>query len=370
MTLFLFIRIFIKKTIMAQIVITEDQLKLIKKNIISEKKRNDKKMINEAWYNNVMDIVGIIDPTPIVDTINAVSYFIQGDTLFGVLSLVAAVPGYVGDVVAKPAMGALKIGSKATKELEAALKLAKTDSKAAGEIISRLSKDPGPVGKFLQSAGGAGGWAEKVNSFIKEIPAGPFKGMKNTIMDYFTLLGRAGTKSKGVSGLAKSLEADLKAGKAGVQDIQALKDLMKAEKVFDVASLSKPGFMSQTFFGGIPRLFRSPEGRRLKIMMQQTKWWLGFLDYVGIGNWVGAEEVVKKLGSSEEMAKAMESYQKTPEAKQFFEESISGSETTDPAKAVADNLKQSVSSDNVAGDPFAKFLRGLFTGQVNPIPGM
>jgi hypothetical protein len=23
--------------------------------------------------------------------------------------------------------------------------------------------------------------------------------------------------------------------------------------------------------------------------MQSTKWWLGFLDYVGLGNWVGAD---------------------------------------------------------------------------------
>jgi len=355
---------------MAQFVFTEDQLKVIKKSIIAEKKQNGKKVINEAWYNNVMDIVGIIDPTPITDTINAVSYFIQGDTLFGVLSLVAAVPFFVGDVVAKPVMGALKIGSKETKALESALKLAPTDAKAATEMMSRLAKDPGPVGKFLQSAGGPNGWADKVNSFIKEIPAGPFKGMKNTIMDYFTLLGNAGRKSKGISGLAKSLEADMKAGKVVVQDIEVLKNYMKSEKVFDVASLSKPGFMSQTFFGGIPRLFRSPEGRRLKIMMQQTKWWLGFLDYIGIGNWVGAEEVIKKLGSSEEMTKAMEQYQKTPEAKKFFEESISSSETADPAKAAADTLKQSVSSDNVAGDPLAKFLRNMLMGQVNPIPGM
>jgi hypothetical protein len=355
---------------MAQFVITEDQLILIKQNLIAEKKQNEGKVINEAWYNNVMDIVGIVDPTPITDTINAISYFIQGDTLFGVLSLVAAVPFFVGDVVAKPVMGAMKIGSKATKELEAALKLAKTDSKAAGEIIGRLAKDPGPVGKFLQSAGGTGGWAEKVNSFLKEMPVGPFKGMKNTIMDYFTLLGRAGTKSKGVSGLAKSLEADLKMGKAGVKDIQALKDLMKAEKVFDVAALSKPGFMSQTFFGGIPRIFRSAEGRRLKIMMQQTKWWLGFLDYIGIGNWVGAEEVIKTLGSEAEMIKSMENYQKTPEAQQYFKESFKEGQPTDPAQSVANNVSQSVSSDNVQGDPLAKFLRGLFTGQLNPIPGM
>lgn len=352
---------------MAEIILTERQLELIKKNVVSENETT-KKPINEAWYNNVMDIIGIVDPTPITDTINAVSYFIQGDTLFGILSLVAALPFFVGDAVAKPVMGAMKIGSKATKELEAALKLAKTDSKAAGEIIGRLAKDPGPVGKFLQSAGGTGGWANKVNSFIAEFPAGPFKGMKNTIMDYFTLLGRAGTKSKGVSGLAKTLEADLKAGKAGVKDIQALKDLMKSEKIFDVAALSKPGFLSQTFFGGIPRIFRSPEGRRIKIMMQQTKWWLGFLDYIGIGNWVGESEVIKQLGSSEAMAKAMEEYQKTPESKEYFKQSFK--EGTDPLTATADSIKQQVSSDNIKDEPFAKFLRNMFAGQINPLPGM
>jgi hypothetical protein len=355
---------------MAQFVITEDQLILIKQNLVAEKKQNEGKVINEAWYNNVMDIVGIIDPTPITDTINAISYFIQGDTLFGVLSLVAAVPFFVGDVVAKPVMGAMKIGSRATKELEAAIKLSKTNPAKATEMISSLAKDPGPVGKFLQSAGGPGGWAEKVNSFLKEMPVGPFKGMKNTIMDYFTLLGRAGTKSKGVSGLAKSLEADMKLGKAKVHDIQALKDLMKAEKVFDVAALSKPGFLSQTFFGGIPRVFRSPEGRRLKIMMQQTKWWLGFLDYIGIGNWVGAEEVVKKLGSEAEMMKSMENYQKTPEARQYYKESFKEGESMDPISSTADSVKQSVSSDNVEGEPLAKFLRNLLMGQLNPIPGM
>lgn len=352
---------------MSQFIITERQLELIKKNVVSENETN-KKPINEAWYNNVMDIVGIVDPTPITDTINAVSYFIQGDTLFGILSLVAALPFFVGDAVAKPVMGAMKIGSKATKELEAALKLAKTNPKAAGEIIGRLAKDPGPVGKFLQSAGGPGGWAEKVNGFIKEFPSGPFKGLKNTIMDYFTLLGRAGTKSKGVSGLAKSLEADLKAGKAGVKDIQALKDMMKADKVFDVKALSKPGFFSQTFFGGIPRLFRSPEGRRIKIMMQQTKWWLGFLDYIGIGNWVGDEEVIKQLGGAAEMERAMQEYQKTPEAKEYFNQSFK--EGQDPIKSAADSVKQSVSSDNVQNDPFAKMLRNLLMGQLNPIPGM
>jgi hypothetical protein len=79
---------------MAEIIITERQLDIIKGKVISED------LINEAWYNTVMDILGIIDPTPVVDIINATSYFIQGDTLFGILTIVGAIP-YAGELLKK-----------------------------------------------------------------------------------------------------------------------------------------------------------------------------------------------------------------------------------------------------------------------------
>ena len=103
---------------MPSIILTERQLELITDNISKEKK-----VVNEAWYNTVMDFLGIVDPTPIVDTINSISYFSQGETLFGILTLIAALPMYVGDVATKPVMMALKTGSTATKELESALKI-------------------------------------------------------------------------------------------------------------------------------------------------------------------------------------------------------------------------------------------------------
>ena len=35
-----------------------------------------KLQLNEAeWYNTVLDILGVVDPTPIVDTLNGISYF-------------------------------------------------------------------------------------------------------------------------------------------------------------------------------------------------------------------------------------------------------------------------------------------------------
>lgn len=357
---------------MSDIIITEEQLKLIRKKVNQNESSEKKELVNEAWYNTVMEVIGLVDPTPITDTINAVSYFSQGNTLFGVLSLISAVPFYVGDFVAKPVMGALKIGAKETKQLNAALELSSKGTKEAidqsADIIQKLAKEPGPVGNLLRRAGGPNGWAGKVNKFINEIPAGPFKGMKNTIMDYFTLLGRAGTKSEGVSGLAKSLEADLRMGKVTVKDIQALKDLVKNTKVIDVASLSKPGMFRQVFFGGIPRLFRSPEGRRVRILMQQTKWWLGFLDYIGFGNWVGEEEVIKKLGSEAEYQKSLEAYQKTPEAKKYFDESLGTAENVASTTSTPPPPQQT--QQQPKEDSIAKLLKDMLIGRLNPLPGM
>jgi hypothetical protein len=339
---------------------TQDEKKLVLR-IIETLYPKKHKVLKEAWWNTVMDVLGLVDPTPIVDTVNAISYFIQGDTLFGILSLVSAIP-YGGDAIAKPVTGALKIGSRTTKELEMALNLAKTGkTDKAQEILSKLANKPGPVGYFLKTAGGPNGWAIKINKFLDEIPFGVFKGMKKTIQDYFTLLGNAATKSKRLSKLVNTASKDLKP-----QTIQNALDLLKNDKIFDIKTLNKPGFFGQVFFGGIPRIFRSAEGRRLKIMMQQTKWWLGFLDYIGLGNWVGVDEAIKEMGGEGNFYSQLEKYQQTPDAKQYFQDSFQGIEGANVPPPPPSS--QSSSNQN-SGDPFSSFIRRLFLGQINPLPG-
>ena len=355
---------------MAQFVITEDQLMVIKKSIIVEKKYENKDLIKEAWYNTVMDVLGIFDPTPIIDIINSTSYFIQGNTLFGVLTLVSAIP-YAGDFVAKPVLLALKIGGPSVKALESAIKLSKgaavgsKEYKAATATIEKLAKEKGVIGSFLQKMGGSFG--DKVIKTIDEIPTGPFKGMKNTIKSYFQLLNNAGKKGAMFQKRAGVLAKNFTKGTASVKDVELLKNYLKTQKVFNPATLTKPGFFTNVFFGGIPRLFRSPSQRRLRILMQSTKWWLGFLDYVGLGNWVGAEELSKKMGD-ENFMKKVDEYNQTPEAKQNFEDQF-GSEKVEGQTNNQQSTSSSTSSEPNL-DPLAKFLRGLFTGQMNPIPGM
>ena len=357
---------------MSQIIITESQLKRLQETY-RPSEDTEQETLNEAWYNTAMEVLGLVDPTGIVDIVNGISYFVQGDMLFGVLSIVSAIP-YAGVAVAKPVMGALKLGSKSTKALQTALKTAQTAAKgskqydAALDTLRVLSKESGPVGKFLQAAGGATGWAQKVNKVLDMIHLGPFKGMKNALMDYITLLGRAGEKSVGFQSRLKVL---LQAPPANLtRNIPEVQKFLKTSKIFDAAALSKPGFLSQTFFGGIPRLFRSSDGRRLRILMQSTKWWLGFLDYIGLGNYVGAEELSKKMGD-EQFMKKLEQYQSTPQAKEYFDQEFpEGSQGQESQPSQPQNTEANSSSSGEVMDPLAKFLKNLLLGQLNPIPGV
>ena len=107
-------------------------------------------VLNEQkWYNTLGDVVGIFDPTGIVDLVNGISYITQGDWFFGLLSMISAVP-YVGDAVAKPIMLAGK-GGRLVKDTNAALKLAKAGKTVeATKIISDAAKSDSLMGKLLE----------------------------------------------------------------------------------------------------------------------------------------------------------------------------------------------------------------------------
>ena len=78
------------------------------------------KILNESkWYNLVGDLLGIVDPTGIIDILNGISYWRQGEKLFAILSWVAAVP-ILGDLVAKPVMFLFKTGNKSAKAFKTA----------------------------------------------------------------------------------------------------------------------------------------------------------------------------------------------------------------------------------------------------------
>ena len=116
---------------------------------------------------------------------------------------------------------------------------------------------------------------------------------------------------------------------------------MKSEKILDPKLLSKPGVFSQIVYGGIPRLFGN---RRMRILMGQTKFFFGFLDFLGIANFVGPDDVAKMLGGEDEMMKKLEEYQKTPEAKEYFKEEFENNpEFQEQMNASAENKQDGTS---------------------------
>ena len=180
-----------------KLIITESQFSRVQKQIIEHKERKNlfeekynqlseenkkhfqdiftsiypesKNLVTESgWWNTVGDVVGIFDPTGIVDIVNGVDYIRQGDTFFGMLSLIAAVP-YVGDLVAKPIIMGGK-GSSLVKGVNAAIKTAEAGNSA--KALADLNKIANSSSISRKLFGSVRRWSPKVKEMIDKIPGG------------------------------------------------------------------------------------------------------------------------------------------------------------------------------------------------------
>lgn len=258
-------------------------------------------LIKESWMNTIGDIVGIFDPTGVVDLINGISYLKQGDTLFGVMSLISAVP-LIGDVVGKPVVLGLKAGGEFAKTLRGA--------KMAGQLASAGAKYP--IFKRLLAAMSELG--PKLKNIISRAPFGIGKRFSKTVDDWVSLLTSAKNYKAGVS-MAST------ASKLTKNEFKLFRDFgMKPEWGWWMRVWKKGGF-----FG---------KNRQLSRMLGNTKFYLGLLDTIGIGNFVGPDELIAKMGE-ENFNKEMEKYMQTPEAKKYWESEMSNipsdGQTSEPA---------------------------------------
>lgn len=346
------------------------------------------KLVKESeWYNTLGDIVGVFDPTGVVDLVNGISYLRQGDNLFGFLSIISAIP-YAGDIVAKPIMGALKLGKPSVKALEKVLSLSKAGRSAeAATELNRLTAQGGLTKKFVDMVGKYGG---KIRDFLERNKGGVFGGFKRTLIQWIDLFGNAaksGTKVrglgqdivKGVKGIQGGAGA-VKLSKSGqVKMLEDLISLAKKEKgIFTGYRTTKGFFSGKTLFRGMPQLI----GRNASVrsLMRQTKWWLGFLDWIGVGNFVGPNEMLAKMSESQLVSK-MEEYNKTPEAEKNFNsdfgEALNQSEkTTEPTSTPygqqipLSSLQSQPKTSQTSNNPIQNMFRNMFFGSMNPIPGM
>lgn len=335
-----------------------DQEKLMIVEICKELYPEKSKLVKEnKWYNTVGDIAGIFDPTGVIDLVNGISYINQGDNLFGFLSLVSAIP-YAGDLVAKPVMGALKVGAPSAKALEGVLKLSKAgeSAKAAAEL-QKISKTGGLTGKFVDGVSKIGG---KLRGLVDRLPLPG--GLKRTLTQWLDLFSGAAKKGKvvrlGSQQFAKNFpKLSKEAQEAG------LKKLINASKqsgLFTSYRTSKGLFSWKTVFGGMPQLFG--RNKSVRALMRQTKFYAGFLDFLGLGNFVGPDELVEKMGQQNVESK-MTQYQQTEQGKQFFKDSFGDQDVSMSDTEQTDN-KQASSSATPKSNPIGDYFKSVLGGQL------
>lgn len=373
---FFYLRIFINKK-MTQVIISERQKKLIEKHLVNSEKfelaeknwnnfsDEEKKSIFEickslypkknklikesSWYNTLGDIVGIFDPTGVVDLVNGISYIKQGDNLFGFLSIISAVP-YIGDVVAKPVMGALKVGAPSVKALETVMKTAKTgNSVKAAEELAKISATGGIAAKFVSGFSRVG---DALRNIIQKAPLPG--GLKRTINQWIDLFSNASKTGKNVRyvGQYYAKKFPKLTREEQIKNMENLIKMSKSSGVF--SSFKTSGGITKTIFGGMPQLIG--RNRSVRALVRQTKFWAGFLDFLGLGNFVGPDEMIKDMGQ-DEFEKKLTEYQKTSEGENNFEESF-GSQTREKQPS-AETSKEPSTSQDLFGSMFSNIINSF-----------
>lgn len=282
-----------------------------------------KDIIKEGFLNTVGDIVGIFDPTGVVDLVNGISYFVQGDNLYGTLSLVSAIP-YLGDLIAKPIL----LGGKATKAGLSGLKTAMKGGKAA-DIAAAADKVGGKTAEFVKTADS---WAPKVMEMLE-------KGRK------IPLVGRMFTRIQEWMKIMTQASKDMKLAKVGTKGILP----RSAFRNYGVDT-SKNIFSRMWQRGGFIK------NRKLSSLLFKTKTWLGFLDWVGVANFVGPEEFEKEYGE-QYTEDAMSSYLTTSEGNGQFQQDFPQREPPSDAQVGGQSNGQGKStSDDIINLVFGGLL--------------
>jgi hypothetical protein len=308
-----------------------------------------KKKINEDIGGKVLDYIqtgldflGIVDPTPVSDTINGFIYWYRGDRLFAFLTWISALP-FIGDMVAKPAVLALKnlkgvaktggngaeilgVGDNVIKEMENALdagdiqqftKLVDENGGAMKNIVENFDK-PTIFGSAMENL-------NRVKSVAKRIPfVGGLVTVIDEWVDVFTKASRQLKTSREIS------DYYTKALKMGIKPLNdAEKKLLTQElnelnryRGFSEYEVANPKWWDRYYDAGFGRLYGN---RDMRSLLNRTKWYLGLLDWLNLGNYVGPEELEKQVP---DLRDKMESYDQTDVAKELAAEDLSGELST------------------------------------------
>ena len=89
--------------------------------------------------------------------------------------------------------------------------------------------------------------------------------------------------------------------------------------------------LGSKFNAGVPRIFGGNPATRS--LMRRTKFYAGFLDWLGIANFVGPDELEEKYG--EGISKKYEEYAQLPESQKLWAQDMEGAVAPPPSTVVA-----------------------------------
>jgi hypothetical protein len=196
--------------------------------------------------------------------------------------------------------------------------------------------------KIVEKIPGGKGFTNIIRKWVGE------KGLLTNAAKTYKYTGRAGRKISGTLikdfekvSLLKSLKSSAGLGTGGSR---AFRDFGKGE------------------WGLLTRIFKKIgwwKNPALTMLLIKTKFWMKFLDFVGVANFVGPEELSKQMGDEEFQAKLQE-YTNSPEGKKYWEEEMGGVKddgtTTTTQQAVQTPEKQTAASN----DPFMNAFKSMF----------
>lgn len=301
------------------------------------------KLISESkWYNTLGDIAGIFDPTGVIDMVNGISYWKQGDKLFAILSWISVVP-LIGDAIGKSVVGALKIGGDTAKVFKSA-----AVAGDAVKVAEAAGKSGGAIAKFVETSPS---WGTKLLEIIKnagkKVPI--LRRMFKLIEEYVNVFKTASTEMKIGTDISKGI---------GVAEKETLKNTFRGFRDYGSFKNNYFKFISskdvslwKKFTAGAPRLFGGNPATRS--LMRRTKWYLGFLDFLGIGDFkTTPDELIEKYPNIE---KKITQYNLTDKAQQSWSQDFGSGPV--PGQAV----DSQIDNQNVAGmNPLDVFLTPLF----------
>lgn len=313
------------------------------------------KLINESkWYNTALDVAGIFDPTGIIDFGNGISYWNQGDKLFAILSWISALPLF-GDLIAKPVIGVLKTGGEAAKMFKTA-----TLSGDAFKIARSAELTGGPIAKLVKSSPS---WGEKlVGLLYASVGKVPFlgKGLVQTIEEYIKLFSTASKEMKTGTEAAMKLASKEASTLTKLEREELLNQISKSGSFrgFRDYKAADPTFFNKWVRGGMPRLFGN---RSTRALMRRTKWYLGFLDFLGLGNFVGPEELENAIPNLEQK---VADYNQTSEAQKNIEQDFGNDSAQQPSPPPISSSTIPSSSSKSSSDGLGDFFKSVLGNAV------